>query len=366
MSASDKQPPSSSKKARLAAEGNQPVSALAVANVALAATLLTVHGFAEKLHEVTSDALHQAMLLCTASVATPHPLERVLAPMGRALWLAGGLLCLPIVVATIAQLAQAKGRTRLPSLSFSRLKPFQGFTSRWAHEARWSFLAKVISTAGAILLAGRLAADGGSAFSGYLRLARSAPWTEWAMSDLGAGYRAIGLQLVFGAVAGGLFDVVMRRRGFDLRHGMDREEQKKEYKEQEGSPEVKAAQQQRRFELMMAPPARAMRMADVVVRNPTHIAVAVVDAFTERPWILMAEEGVSAQRVLRLARRYRRPSVRSVALARALLRAGEGADVPADVIAAVTEAAYWAHGLVPPSDEATADSTGAKEDSGEA
>lgn len=359
MSASDKQPPSDSKKARLASDGTLPTSALAVSNLSLAATLLGVAWAASRLQQDIGQLLDEALQLATAFPRDGLPPTRMLRLGMDAVTRGLLLLCVPIVVATVVQLAQSKGRLSPPKISFAQLKPFQGFTSRWAHEARWTLLAKVISTASAIVLAGQLAGRGPMRIREALALLAADPHGGsaallQAVERIAGGYTKVGLQLLIGGLAGALFDVVMRRRGFDLRHGSDREEQKKEYKEQEGSPELKAAQQQRRFEILMAPPARAMRMADVVVRNPTHIAVAVVDAFGPQPWILMAEEGASAQRVLRLARRYGRPSVRSVALARALLRAGEGADVPADVIAAVTEAAYWAHGLTPPVEESTA------------
>lgn len=242
----------------------------------------------------------------------------------------------------MVQIAQSRGYARAPKPSMQRLKPFASYKNRFSKETLVTLVAQIVVIVPPMWV-GVLAclslqrtfieSSGGSAPLAH----SSAGALRWLGRLL--------LTLAISHLAGGVLDAMLRRAIFRKRHGMSPHELKEEFKESEGSPESKQAQHEARFLLMMSPPAKAMRAADVVIRNPQHIAVAIAGAFSNEPWVLRVGQGKQAAQVRRLARRYGRPQVRSVALARALAKAGEGADVPADLIAAVSEVAHWAHGL---------------------
>lgn len=338
MSADDKAPPSATKLKKLRDQGNLPTSSFAVQSigVAMLAWLLSLSGPA---------LLSRWSTLLQASLTHEQALESRLA-IESLLFFALALLSISGCISWLVQLLQSGGYARLPRFSFARLKPFASYKSRFAAEARWTMLSQIIGLTAPMYVAGRLALQ--------LRTNFTIAWhsdhtfdikIRWLLQQLTPDLRRFWGVLALSLAAASLFDLLMRRRGFFRKHGMDVAEQKQEYKNQEGGPEKRQAQAEMRFEILLGPPVKAMRAADVIVRNPTHIAVAIAGAFTSDPWIVMVGRGRAAHRVLRLARRYQRPQVRSVMLARALAKAGEGADVPANLIAAVAEAAYWAHGL---------------------
>ena len=80
----------------------------------------------------------------------------------------------------------------------------------------------------------------------------------------------------FGYIVIAIVDRLFQQRNFTKQMMMTKDEVKREYKEMEGSQEVKQAQRQFRNEILNGPdPREATKKADVVVTNPTHYAVGV-------------------------------------------------------------------------------------------
>lgn len=335
----DKHPPSATKMRQLRDKGTLPTSAFATAAIATGVFAVGVQAQLPRWGEALR-ALWRAA--SQGDTATAMLAARSLTIHVTLAMLLAGL------VAIFAQLVQSRGYAAPPKPSLGRLKPFSSYRSRFSADARWTALSQLIALTPPLIVAAQASRSLGERFQrAWLTDAPLAQRAASLLPTLGATLSALFITFTLSLVAAAIFDLFMRRRGFMKRHGMDVNEQKQEYKSQEGAPEKKQAQAEARFMIMMGPPARAMRAADLVIRNPTHIAVAISGAFTDDPWILMVGRGRSAKHMRQLARRYGRPQVRSVALARALAAAGEGAEVPSDLIAAVTEAAYWAHGLAP-------------------
>lgn len=96
------------------------------------------------------------------------------------------------------------------------------------------------------------------------------------------------VSIVFAAIAG--FDFFYQRWDYERNIRMSKQEIKEEYKESEGNPEIKAKirsiQRQRAQARMM----QAVPSADVIVRNPTHYAVALkYDLEKDRAPVLVAK-----------------------------------------------------------------------------
>ena len=70
-------------------------------------------------------------------------------------------------------------------------------------------------------------------------------------------------------------DYFVQKRDFMEEMKMTKQEQKEEYKEMEGDPEVKSRLQQMRRQLLSQNIPKAVAESDVVVANPTHFAVAL-------------------------------------------------------------------------------------------
>ena len=88
----------------------------------------------------------------------------------------------------------------------------------------------------------------------------------------------------FGYIVIAIIDRLFQQRNFTKQMMMTKDEVKREYKEMEGSQEVKQAQRQFRNEILSGPDPRvATKEADVVVTNPTHYAVGVRYRHDEAP-----------------------------------------------------------------------------------
>lgn len=135
-------------------------------------------------------------------------------------------------------------------------------------------------------------------------------------------------------------DYLFQRKQVDKQLMMTKDELRREMKEQEGSPEVKQAQHQRRRKLAKGGLASKLKQADVLVTNPTHFAVAIKydRSAMVAPVVLAKGADFLALRMRELAKDLDIPMVENKPLARALYKHCEVGDfVPRDLFASVAE-----------------------------
>ena len=121
---------------------------------------------------------------------------------------------------------------------------------------------------------------------------------------------------------------------------MSKEEVKEEQKTQEGDPKIKAAQKRRRAALSKRKQLAEVPKADVVITNPTHLAIALrYDRRTMgAPRIVAKGSRLNALRIRELARQHQVPIIENKPLARLLFKHGRvGGEIPAQLYAAVAE-----------------------------
>lgn len=121
---------------------------------------------------------------------------------------------------------------------------------------------------------------------------------------------------------------------------MTKQEVKEEYKQTEGDPQVKGKikqiQRQRAQQRMM----QQVPGADVVVRNPTHFAVALryKPDQDNAPIVLAKGQDSLAARIVQVAEQHSIPTIENVPLARALYAQAElNQEIPPDLYEAVAE-----------------------------
>lgn len=127
---------------------------------------------------------------------------------------------------------------------------------------------------------------------------------------------------------------------------MTREEVKEEAKHTEGNPQVKAAQRRRRHFATKRKMLAEVPKADVVVTNPTHLAVALrYDRRMMRaPKVVAKGSRLNALRIREIARRHQVPILENPPLARLLFKHGRvGGEIPAPLYAAVAEVLAWVY-----------------------
>lgn len=121
---------------------------------------------------------------------------------------------------------------------------------------------------------------------------------------------------------------------------MTREEVKEEVKNQEGDPKMKARLRSRRRTVSQRKMLAEVPKADVVVTNPTHLAVALrYDRKTmSAPKIVAKGARLNAQRIREIARQHQIPIIENKPLARTMFKYGRvGGEIPAQLYVAVAE-----------------------------
>ncbi len=126
---------------------------------------------------------------------------------------------------------------------------------------------------------------------------------------------------------------------------MTKEELKEEAKSTEGNPQMKAARRRRR-KVSKAKELAEVAKADVIVTNPTRIAIALrYDRKTMKaPKVVAKGIRLNAQKIREIAARHQVPMMENKPLARLLFKhARVGSEVPAHLYAAVAEVLAWVY-----------------------
>lgn len=126
---------------------------------------------------------------------------------------------------------------------------------------------------------------------------------------------------------------------------MTKEELKEEMKNTEGNPQIKSARRRRRA-VSKAKALAEVPNADVIVTNPTHIAIALrYDRKTMRaPKIVAKGIRLNALKIREIAQQYQVPIMENKPLARMLFKHGKvGGEIPAQLYAAVAEVLAWVY-----------------------
>jgi flagellar biosynthetic protein FlhB len=127
---------------------------------------------------------------------------------------------------------------------------------------------------------------------------------------------------------------------------MTKEELKDETKNTEGDPAVKARQRRRRQTMTKRKMLAEVPKADVVVVNPTHIAVALrYDRKTMKaPKIVAKGTRLNALQIRQIAEEHQVPVIENKPLARLMFKYGRvGGEIPAQLYAAVAEILAWVY-----------------------
>jgi flagellar biosynthetic protein FlhB len=244
--------------------------------------------------------------------------------------LAAGLLLVG-VAASVAQ-GGLHPATKLLKPKLNRLSPAAGLKRTFGTHALWEAVKVVLKTAviGIVL---------------YVSVRRLVPLLLSAgtlplAAVLGA-VRDAALALFRSAAIAGLalaaadYAVLRRKTGKQLR--MTKQEVKEEHKQSEGDPNLRSAIRSRQIAMSRSRMMADLAKADVVVVNPTHVAVALrYDPARGAPRVVAKGAGVVAARIREVATEHRIPLVQDVPLARALHKSCElGQEIPAQLYLAV-------------------------------
>jgi flagellar biosynthetic protein FlhB len=134
-------------------------------------------------------------------------------------------------------------------------------------------------------------------------------------------------------------DYFYQRRRYIKDNMMSKYDVKQEYKQSEGDPHQKAERKRVHQEILSSAGAAAVKKADVIIRNPDHIAIALAydKEHGSAPTVVAKGSRIWAEKILEAARRYGVPVVRNVPLAHALDKLEVGDEIPEELYEAVAE-----------------------------
>lgn len=169
-----------------------------------------------------------------------------------------------------------------------------------------------------------------------------------AIAVIGDTVISIGIRIsVFFAVIA-VFDLFYQKWKFHQDMMMSKQEVKDEYKNSEGDPKVKSQQRQRMQQASQRRMMQDLPNADVVITNPTHLAVAIkYDKEThEAPVVIAKGADYLAQKIKETARMNSVEIVENKPLARMLYHNVEiGAEIPPELYQMVAEVLAYVYGL---------------------
>ncbi|MGL4721733.1 MAG: type III secretion system export apparatus subunit SctU [Desulfovibrionaceae bacterium] len=129
---------------------------------------------------------------------------------------------------------------------------------------------------------------------------------------------------------------------------MSLDEIKREFKESEGSPEIKGQRKQIHQEMAMSDATEKVKKSNVLITNPTHLAIALYykQGKTDLPIVLSIGEDFVALRMKQIAEEYGVPIMQNVPLARGLFVEGKvNQYIPSEFIEPVAEVIRWVQDL---------------------
>lgn len=246
-------------------------------------------------------------------------------------------LCLGLAVVTFA-VSAAQGGVHLATKNLKpqmkRMNPISGFKRIAGPHAAWEASKTLAKTAIAAWIAYRavkstaieLTSSGAMPFSSTLEVA------------MGVAFRLI-RDVSFAGLLMGIADYAYQRRKTNKQLRMTLHEVKQEHKQSEGDPHLKGAIRSKQMAMSRNRMMSKVAQADVVLVNPTHVAVAL-QYVPDRgaPRVVAKGAGHVATRIREEATKHRVPMVSDVPLARALYKACDlDREIPGELFSAVAQ-----------------------------
>jgi len=293
---------------------------LAASLVLLGAMLFLRYGGARMGYEMLSIA-EQTITQYLPSVPPPHGNEILPHVLMWLYWsgrVAGPFLLAILALAIAVNFIQTGMVFSWEPLvpNFDRLNPVSGLTRMFSLRSLMTLVVNLLKIALVVAVA-------------YQSLAVELPRAYLMVSEMpaqllihsGLAVSHFGLKLAAVMVILGLLDFGYQRYQYERDIMMTRQQVREELKEVEGDPQVRARRRAIQRQLARQRMMQEVPKAEVVVRNPTHYAVAIsYKPGMDAPRVVAKGEGLMAQRIIDLAKKHGVPLWHAPELARKLYR----------------------------------------------
>jgi flagellar biosynthesis protein FlhB len=268
----------------------------------------------------------------------------------RDAWITLLLICAPVLIASLLAAVLATGaQTRFKfsgekiKFKFSNISPIQGFQRLFSIRSIAELIKSILKTIaiGYVIyiqikkiVAGCIAMMYGDVFQSSVTMMN-------AIMDM-----VLQMMLVFIAISAA--DYFYQWWEYERSIRMTKQEVKEEFKQLEGNPEIKGRIRQVQRRISNRRMMQQVPKADVVIRNPTHVAVALrYDAQKDAAPVVVAKgQDYLALKIIEIAQMYHIPMKEDRPLARALYASVEVNDqIPPEFYQAMAEVMAWVYRL---------------------
>jgi flagellar biosynthetic protein FlhB len=311
--------------------------------VSILATTMLIQFTVHRGATVFTDMLEQM------GVAVAHPDEGVASRFAAdSIWKAVGvvapLLVGLLVIVLVVNIAQVgfKPTSKKLAPDFKKLNPLKGLKRMVSGNAYWELAKSVAKTILLVVVAWPAMTHAMHALS---------TGTESSMGGIAALTASTAMSIVRNVAAAGLIvaviDYAYQKRRLMKQLRMTRRELREEFKQQEGNPEMRRALRSRAVAISRNRMIHAVGLADVVIVNPTHFAIALrYEQLKGAPEVLAKGAGVIAAAIRAEAEKKGVPIVHEPVLTRTLYKACEvGQLIPVELYEAVAHLLAFVFGL---------------------
>lgn len=305
---------------------------------------LTISSTAQHLSDFFHLCMNMAQLLPAAELEGQLP--SLLKEGAYTLLLAVGPTMLAVITAALsATFLQTRllvsGESIRPK--FSRVNPLEGFKRLFSLRSIVEAGKGILKITVLLFLIYRFISGCITAFVNYLNTDLTAVCT-----DILQRLSSMLLQIIvaFTAVAGA--DFYYQWWDYERQMRMTKQEVKEEYKQVEGDPQVKGRIRDIQRKMAQSRMMQQVPQADVVIRNPTHVAVALryQPERDSAPVVLAKGLDELALRIVQTAQEHHVPTVENVPLARSIYASAElNGQIPPELYAAVADVLVYVYRL---------------------
>lgn len=240
-------------------------------------------------------------------------------------------LALVVLLTSVVSSGSQAGIYFAPKLlapKFSRLNPFSGLKRMFGPQGLWQLVKAMLKLA---VLTGITYMSVRDLVPALLS-SGSRPLSSVLDTASGSAMKLVR----YGAIAGVVMafaDVAVVRKRTTKQLKMTRQEVKQEHKTSEGDPQQKGARRSRALAISRDRMMAELPTADVIILNPTHLAVALrYEPSRGAPRVIAKGADFTAARIREVAEKSRIPMVQDVPLARTLYKTCDiGREIPADL-----------------------------------
>ncbi len=219
---------------------------------------------------------------------------------------------------------------------------------KWNRISPLSGLKKMFSSRGLVELAKGLFKIGTAAYITYLTIENETiqmlHFIDMDISQIfsisGSIVLTLGFRIVLVLLFMAILDYAFQRWDYEKNLRMTKQEVKEEFKQQEGDPQLRGRIRSIQREMSRKRMMGDVETADVIVTNPTHIAIALRydPTLQDAPMVIAKGQRLLAERIKELAREANVPMVENKPLARALYKTAQvGEQIPEELFKAVAE-----------------------------